>query len=362
MDSDPDVIHLRIKSFKDVELDVPAGSVVAHLKQQVRSALGAEADEYLRLICKGRLLLPDDHPIQDFNVKDGDVVHAVLAEKTSSNNVPRSTPTSGTVVSMPEAPSSASSNRNQRRRRQRQTTTTTTTSGDEQAPRGTMVGPGGRVTRRPLSREGGDSDSDSDSSMEIYDEEAGRLVPRERLGFDQLRGPRNQRTSSSSPSTSTSNPSGMTRSEITVIRGYFSGQVDRYAETHPEAHTDESDPLRRRLLIEEDWMAAQGPLSEFRLNLNANSTLRQLASSLHNSANAATTARAMGGRRIGTDRDFLWGFMLGFFVGFAMMVWVWMPTIPHKQKLGILTGITFQILLYNPPEELDEFDVSNELP
>jgi uncharacterized membrane protein YccC len=48
---------------------------------------------------------------------------------------------------------------------------------------------------------------------------------------------------------------------------------------------------------------------------------------------------------VGTDRDFLWGFMLGLFVGFLMLMWVWMPTIPHKQKLGILTGICLQLAL-----------------
>ena len=48
---------------------------------------------------------------------------------------------------------------------------------------------------------------------------------------------------------------------------------------------------------------------------------------------------------VGTDRDFMWGFMLGFFVGFVMLVWVWMPNVPHKQKLGILTGICFQLAL-----------------
>ena len=28
----------------------------------------------------------------------------------------------------------------------------------------------------------------------------------------------------------------------------------------------------------------------------------------------------------GTDKDFVWGFILGFFVGFIMLFWVWMPT------------------------------------
>ena len=28
-----------------------------------------------------------------------------------------------------------------------------------------------------------------------------------------------------------------------------------------------------------------------------------------------------------------------------MLVWVWMPSVPHKQKLGILTGISLQLAL-----------------
>jgi hypothetical protein len=49
-----------------------------------------------------------------------------------------------------------------------------------------------------------------------------------------------------------------------------------------------------------------------------------------------------GGKNLG---DFIWGFCLGFFVGFVMLVWVWMPTVPHKQKIGILTGISFQLAM-----------------
>lgn len=94
------------------------------------------------------------------------------------------------------------------------------------------------------------------------------------------------------------------------------------------AQITESDPTQRRLLLEDAWMATQGPASEFRLNLNG--TLPLQRSEFRSST-------------VGTDRDFLWGFLLGFFVGFLMLVWVWMPTVPHKQKLGILTGISFQL-------------------
>ncbi len=48
---------------------------------------------------------------------------------------------------------------------------------------------------------------------------------------------------------------------------------------------------------------------------------------------------------VGTDKDFVWGFLLGFFVGFIMLFWVWMPTVPHKQKIGIICGISFQLAL-----------------
>ena len=48
---------------------------------------------------------------------------------------------------------------------------------------------------------------------------------------------------------------------------------------------------------------------------------------------------------LGTPRDFVWGFILGFFVGFFLLFWVWMPTVSHRQKLGILAGIGVQLLL-----------------
>jgi len=92
-------------------------------------------------------------------------------------------------------------------------------------------------------------------------------------------------------------------------------------------------------------MDTQGPNSEFRLNLNTNNPLFHqtnpffLSSSETDSLLSSVRATDL----VGTDRDFVWGFILGFFVGFIMLFWVWMPTVPHKQKLGILTGISFQL-------------------
>lgn len=129
-------------------------------------------------------------------------------------------------------------------------------------------------------------------------------------------------------------------------------------QTHP-LESDEPDAMRRRLLQEDVWMAAQGPASEFRLNLNtqAGSTLLS-----RNNIAGESIFRASS---IGTDRDFMWGFLLGFFVGFLMLVWVWMPSVPHKQKLGILTGISMQLglsLLRSRDENDGAVDLEDGVP
>ena len=122
-----------------------------------------------------------------------------------------------------------------------------------------------------------------------------------------------------------------------AIRSYFSRQVDRYLQQNPSIAEEELDLVRRRLAQEDAWMTAQGPTSEFRLNLNQTTNPAAL---LRFSSQDALLRTA-----VGSDRDFFWGFLLGFFVGFIMLVWVWMPSVPHKQKLGILTGISFQLAL-----------------
>lgn len=102
-------------------------------------------------------------------------------------------------------------------------------------------------------------------------------------------------------------------------------------------------------------MALQGPASEFRLNLNQ-STLLRFTNGL-NGAGGINRGLRVPARTMGTQRDFYWGFMLGFFVGFGMLIWVWVPSIPHKQKLGIMTGITMALALeILQDEHIDEFD------
>lgn len=92
-------------------------------------------------------------------------------------------------------------------------------------------------------------------------------------------------------------------------------------------------------------MQTQGPHSEFRVNVNLNHTNPLFP---WNAATTTALPRASPESyrtTVGTDRDFMWGLSLGFCVGFLMLVWMWMPTVPHKQKLGILTGISLRLAL-----------------
>ena len=167
-----------------------------------------------------------------------------------------------------------------------------------------------------------------------------------------------------------------------ALRIYFNAQLDRWLEQqqqeyqqqqqqHPINNNNnnnsanplpryalERDALRRRRLQEEAWMEAQGPASEFQLNLNLHSTTAASSTTMMSGTNNPTALRLPEGHMmlrgssgsttsasVGTDRDFLWGFLLGFFVGFLMLIWIWLPTVPHKQKLGILTGYSFHLAL-----------------
>jgi len=377
------IMYLRIKSsYGDTEIEIPKRgcprtTTVAQLKAVVRIVLlekerkgekgnlnddnsNNNEDRYLRLICKGRLLSPDESLLSEFKVYDNDVVHVVLAA------------------------SSSSSNRNKQQRKKNSATTTTTTSHHQQQQRrrhtnhrqrhnrGTVVGPGGRVTRVSTNNNEGDDD-DSNSDDEYDDIERGGGSRRERRGFDRLR------------------TAGLSRPEITAIRTYFNRHVDRYIEQQQRQqqqqhdnnnsndisrdgeidmavttavgttaasnrlHLDEPDLRRRRLLIEETWMTTQPPGSEFRLNLNQNTISRIAALSgeigtgngglLRNTTTGSSGQRQQQNGTMGNDRDFIWGFCLGFFVGIIGLVWIWIPTVPQKQKLGILAGICFQFFL-----------------
>ncbi len=159
----------------------------------------------------------------------------------------------------------------------------------------------------------------------------------------------------------------MSRNEIAALRTYFSRHVDRFIEQRnqlsqssnsSDGENENEDPSLHRLRMEEEWMNRQGPYSEFRLNTNTNSMNSPLVRSraFINGLEIDTTTgeinsdfRSQPGSSmigaLGTNRDFLWGFVLGYTFGFITMFIVWLPTVPHKQRVGILSGFCFHMML-----------------
>ena len=178
--------------------------------------------------------------------------------------------------------------------------------------RGAGVGSDGLILSRNSHGRGGlgshDSDEDDDEDLESG---------RERLGFDRLRA------------------DGLSRSEISALRIYFGRQIDRFIEqrnaigrngTGSDSDIDPDDPdpdstaRNRRMRMEDEWMETQGPRSEFRLNLNSNNPL--IHRRLYMNSRRPTGLDPMYTGPLGTDRDFIWGFILGYLIGFMMMFWV----------------------------------------
>lgn len=350
---------LRVKSIakQDVNIFVRPRDTVAAVKAAVRQALGPDVTSnrpYTRLVCKGRLLAPDAAKLKDLTVvQPNDVLHAVL-----SASAPREGPQAAlqrglsqedeaAVATTTQEPSSTSSTLSPGRRGS--TTANRRSRGpSRRAWRGAGINANGLAVRQTA-----DSDTDEDATTNNDDDDSADLehgTASAYMGFDRLR------------------RAGLRRSDVVALRTYFGRSIDRFVRQNPEQTTfaSETDAVRRRLLQEEAWMAAQGPLSEFRLNVTPMAAgingaaswtagAGGTAAAWNNNAAAATRGglspseavwRSGGlSAAVGTDRDFIWGFLLGFLVGLLMLVWVWMPSVPHKQKLGILTGISFQLAL-----------------
>lgn len=338
--------NLRIKSIKDVTIQVLPTDSIRDVKEAVRRALGTEVTQqrpYTRLVCKGRLLAPDAARLQDLSVvQPDDVVHAVL-----SASAPKEGPQaalqrglSGDDPATSQTTTTSSSTTLPSRRPLPHERINVSTGPSRRAWRGAGINAAGLAVRQTA-----DSDDDSENNDDDDDDENSVQDVEHAvwLGFDRLR------------------RAGLRRADVTALRTYFNRHIDRFVRQNPEqtAFANETDARRRRLLQEDLWMAHQGPLSEFRLNLNPNGA----SNNNNNSSNTPlppgwNAARGGGGlsspseaiwrsggisAQIGTDRDFVWGFLLGFLVGLLMLVWVWLPSVPHKQKLGILTGICFQL-------------------
>lgn len=160
---------------------------------------------------------------------------------------------------------------------------------------------------------------------------------------------------------------GLTIDEVAAIRSYFRTNIDEYASRDDRLQIREGESnINHRARIEEAWMNAQPPNSEFILNLPlssprrlglgngsqnplllslirgfVNQSNRENPSLNNNSNNIFVT----NDESIGTTRDFFFGICFGIFFGFISLLCVWDHNIPFRQKVGILVGVMIQLIM-----------------
>ncbi|KDO32841.1 hypothetical protein SPRG_02534 [Saprolegnia parasitica CBS 223.65] len=136
----------------------------------------------------------------------------------------------------------------------------------------------------------------------------------------------------------------LSREEVQALRLYFYPQVSAMInQSEPREGETAEDRIYR---VEEEWMASQGPQSEFALNV------RPRPGSLPLRANFDTQHRIdmpelalMGGDNEGTQVDMIWGVAMGLILGFFMLFLLWERTIPRRQKVGIVVGVVMNLML-----------------
>lgn len=216
---------------------------------------------------------------------------------------------------------------------------------------------------------------------------------------------RNNNQRATSRSRRTIRQSAIGREDVASIRSYFSDDVAAYVLEHHLQPEPGEDEAAFNLRAESAWMEAQGPHSEFRLNLQARSlisSVNAMHGGIHNGVqfnyppglaalfgvpldgsgrghgaigtlSAQSTASEYNdrsGRNLRSShddairpvmsvtefdfsslREFLFGFLMGSTLGFMMIFCVWDRNVTHKQKLGIIAGIMVQMLLGSMQQE-----------
>ena len=163
---------------------------------------------------------------------------------------------------------------------------------------------------------------------------------------------------------------GLTIDEVAAIRSYFRSNIDDYASRDERLQIREGESnINHRARIEEAWMTAQPPNSEFILNLpltshrrlgfdnmngNQNPLLLSLIRGFVNQQsnrdnllmnNSSNNIFVTTNEDIGTTRDFFFGICFGIFFGFISLLCVWDHNIPFRQKVGILIGVMIQLIM-----------------
>ena len=129
--------------------------------------------------------------------------------------------------------------------------------------------------------------------------------------------------------------------EVLALRLMYTEQVQTLAETREQQEGEQPEDFTLRM--EEEWLSTQGPSSEIMLNLNANPDAFarfQLGPSTAEERGAEALAA-----REGDSSDMALGFLFGSFLGPIMLLFVCGPSLPRKQKAGILLGISCNLMM-----------------
>ncbi|CAK4958761.1 unnamed protein product [Aphanomyces euteiches] len=131
----------------------------------------------------------------------------------------------------------------------------------------------------------------------------------------------------------------LSREEVQALRLHFYPQVSAMIS---QSTAREGESVEDRIYrIEEEWMAAQGPQSEFALNVRP----RNMDSQETFHRIDMPDMSLMGIDNEGTTVDMIWGIAMGLILGFFMLFLLWERTIPRRQKMGIVIGVAINMLL-----------------
>jgi hypothetical protein len=302
-------IFVKVKSAdsSEIEIEISEKESVEDLRAKIINKLDVQRGKRIRLIHCGKMLDPPSKLlVRDFQIKSGAFIHAVITNQPSTSNAVR-VASAGSVAGEGE----------------------TATSGDSTA------------------------------------ENAAGEIQAEFRGLDQLC------------------YAGMSADEVQAIRATFRPSIDEHAAQQGAEREESETSTAYRFRLEELWMEAQGPHSEFMLNLPQSATryrmirtLRQLGINpgrhFTDSAGGLETSQSLiyemmrrnnttsqtsshydddEDAGVGTNRDLMWGVIMGFFLGFIALLCVWDRNIPHKQKIGLLIGVMLQMMVGMIPGE-----------
>lgn len=140
--------------------------------------------------------------------------------------------------------------------------------------------------------------------------------------------------------------------EVAALRAYFSDSIDSFeAEQGRQTGELQRQPGESdtdyRYRVETAWMQAQGPASEFRLNLTAMPFIfrSDMIESGENDFNVSMAPQVESAAELGTVKDFFYGLLMGYLLGFIVLFCMWDRNIPYRQKTGILVGMLLQMML-----------------